>query len=67
MPIDNRCVYMVHVCLHVRCSDCAGVCGNVWCVATVVKDIGFILSWSVEVCCVLCVCVGEVMYVVFSV
>ena len=38
MPRDNRCMYMVHVCFYVCCSDCVGVCGNVCCVAAVVKD-----------------------------
>ena len=36
MHRDNRCMYMAHVC----CSDCVGVCGNVCCVAAVVKDSG---------------------------
>ena len=31
---DNRCMYMAHVCFHVCYSDC----GNVCCVAAVVKD-----------------------------
>ena len=35
---DNRCVYMAHVCFYVCCSDCVGVCGNVCCVAAVVKN-----------------------------
>ena len=52
MPRDNRCVYMAHVCFYVCCSDCVGVCGNVCCVAAVVKN---------------SVCVGYVMDVVFSV
>ena len=29
--------YLFYVC----CSDCVGVCGNVCCVAAVVKDSGF--------------------------
>ena len=29
-----------------------GVCGHVSCVAAVVKDSGFLESWSVEVCCI---------------
>ena len=33
---DNRCMYMTHVCFYV--CDCVGVCGNVCCVAAVVKD-----------------------------
>ena len=35
---DNRCMYMAHVCLYVCCSDCVGVCGNVCCVAAIVKN-----------------------------
>ena len=31
------CMYMAHVCFYVCCSDCVGVCGNVYCVAAVVK------------------------------
>ena len=38
VPRDNRCVYMAHVCFYVCCSDCVGVCGNVCCVAAVVKN-----------------------------
>ena len=38
MPRDNICMYMVQVCFYVGCSDCVRVCGNVWCVAAVVKD-----------------------------
>ena len=38
LPRDNRCVYMAHVCFYVCCSDCVGVCGNVCCVAAVVKN-----------------------------
>ena len=41
-----------------------GVCGNVCCVAAVVKNSGVFEPWSVEICCV---CVGDVMDVVFSV
>ena len=50
-PRDNRCMYMAHVYFYVCCCDCVGVCGNVCCVAAVVKDSGFFQSWSVEVCC----------------
>ena len=32
---------MAHVGFHVCYSDCVGVCGNVCCVAVVVKDIVF--------------------------
>ena len=38
MPRDNRCIYMALVCFYVCCSDCVGVCGNVCCVAAVVKN-----------------------------
>ena len=38
---DNRCMYMAHVCFYVCCSDCVGVCGNVCCIAAVVKNIYF--------------------------
>ena len=41
MPIDNRSVYMAHVCFYVHCSDCVGVYGNVGCVVGVVKDMCF--------------------------
>ena len=56
MPIDNRCVYMAHVCFYVCCSDCVGVCRNVCCVAVVVKDIG-VLSLGV-LKYVVCLCKG---------
>ena len=64
MPRDNRCVYMAHVCFYVCCSDCVGVCGNVCCVAAVVKIVVFLV---LECCSMLCVCVGDVMDVVFYV
>ena len=57
MPRDNRCMYIA------RCCDCVGVCGNVCCVATVVKDSVFSLGvlkyvvclckWC-DGCCVFC-------------
>ena len=43
-------MYMAHVCFYICCGDCVGVCGNVCCVASVIKDRVF-LPWSVEVCC----------------
>ena len=46
MPINNRCMYMVHVWFYVCCSDCVGVCGNGCCVADVVEDSGFISTAS---------------------
>ena len=45
---------MAHVCFYVCCSDSVGVCGNVCCVAAVVKHSG-VLSF------------GVLKYVVFSV
>ena len=27
---DSRCMHMAHVCFYVCCSDCVGVCGNVF-------------------------------------
>ena len=44
MHRDNRYMYMAHVCFYVCCSDCVGVvgvCGDVCCVAAVVKNIVF--------------------------
>ena len=43
---------MAHVCFYVCCSDCVRVCGNVCCVAAVVKNSGFFEPRSVEICCV---------------
>ena len=64
MPRDNRCMYMAHVCFYVCCSDCVGVCGNVCCVAAVVKNSVFfslgVLKYVVclcrgcDGCCVFC-------------
>ena len=68
MPRDNRCMYMAHVCFYVCCSDCVGVCGNVCCVAAIVKDSVFffrVLKYGVclckgcDGCCVLCSCMGS--------
>ena len=42
MPRDNRYMYMAHVYFYVCCSDCVGVCGNVCCVAAVVKNSRFL-------------------------
>ena len=38
---DNRCMYMAHVFMSVVVIHCVGVCGNVCCVAAVVKESGF--------------------------
>ena len=66
MPRDNRCMYMAHVCFHLYgcCGDCVGGCGNVCCVAAVIENSVFL---ALECCSMLCVCVGDVMDVVFSV
>ena len=45
------CMYMAHVCFYVCCSDCEGVCGNVCCVAAVVKNSVFSLG-VLDGCCV---------------
>ena len=58
-------MYVYGACLfYVCCSDCVGVCGNVCCVAAVVKNSVFL---ALECRSMLCVCVGDVMDVVFSV
>ena len=38
MPRDIRCMYMAHVYFHVCCSDCVGVCGNVYCVVALIQN-----------------------------
>ena len=48
-------MHMAHVCFYVCCSSC---------VATVVKNSVFL---ALECCSMLCVCVGDVKDVVFSV
>ena len=59
-------MYVYGACLfYVCCSDCVGVCGNVCCVAAVVKMVGFFSLGVLR--SMLCVCVGDVMDVVFSV
>ena len=54
-------MYMTHVCFYVCCNDCVGVCGNVCCVAAVVKDSGYLvlkyvvcLCKGCDGCCVFC-------------
>ena len=51
MPRDNRCMYMAHVCFYVWCSDCVVVCGNVCCVAAIVKNSVFSLGVLKYVVC----------------
>ena len=62
---DNRCMYMAHVCFYVCCSNCVGVCGIVSSVAAVVKSSVVLEPWSVF--SMLCVCVVDVMDLVFYV
>ena len=53
MPRDNGCMYIAHVCFYVCCGDCVGVCGNVYCVAAVVKCVFFslgVLKYVVRLC-----------------
>ena len=50
MPRDNRCMYRAHVCFKVCCSDCVGVCGNVCCVAAIVKDFFILVVLKYVVC-----------------
>ena len=41
---DNRCmrcIIMAHDCPYICCSDSVEVCGNICCVAAVVKDSGY--------------------------
>ena len=58
LPLVARCLETIDVCIwrmfvfYVCCSDCVGFCGNVCCVAAVVKNSVFFYPWSVEVCCV---------------
>ena len=57
-------MHMAHVCFYVCCSECVVVCGNVCCVAAVVKDSGGfrlgVLKYVVclckgcDWCCVFC-------------
>ena len=47
---------MVPVCFYVSCGDCVGVCGNVCCVAAVVKDIVFFCLRVLKY--VVCLCKG---------
>ena len=42
MPRDNRCMYMAHVVVFMSVVVTVGVCGNVCCVAAVVKDSVFL-------------------------
>ena len=57
-------MFMAHICFYVWCSDCVGVCGNVCCVAAVVKDSVFL---ALKCCSMLFVCVVDGVDIVFSV
>ena len=51
-------MYIYGACLfYVWCSDCVGVCGNVCCVAVVVKDSGYFFIFVV-LKLVVCLCDG---------
>ena len=50
-------MYMTHVCFYLCCGNCVGVCGNVCCVAAVVKDSGFSLAVLKYV---VCLCKGVI-------
>ena len=54
----NYYYYMAQVCFYVCCSDCVGVCGNVCCVAAVVKEIVFSLGLLKYVVCLCKGCDG---------
>ena len=70
LPLVARCLETIDVCIwrmfvfFVCCSDCVGVCGNVCCVAAVVKNSVFfslgVLKYVVclcrgcDGCCVFC-------------
>ena len=53
LPLVARCLETIDVCIwhmfvfYVCCSECVGVCGNVCCVAAVVKNSGVFEPWSV--------------------
>ena len=58
LPLVARCLETIDVCIwrmfvfmSVVVTMCV-VCGNVCCVAAVVKNSGFLEPWSVEVCSV---------------
>ena len=53
----------MYVCFYVCCSDCVGVCGNVCCVAAVVKDREFLSLGVLKY--VVCLCKGCDRYCVF--
>ena len=49
LSLVARRLETIDVCFYVCCCDCVGVCGNVCCVAAIVKIV--FSPWSVEVCC----------------
>ena len=50
------CIWRMFIFMSVCCSDCVGVCGNVCCVAAVVKDSGFLSLGVLKY--VVCLCRG---------
>ena len=65
LPLVARCLETIDVCIWrmflvcVCCSDCVGVCGNVWCVAAVAKNsVLFSLGVLKYVVCLCKVCDG---------
>ena len=41
LPLVARCMYMVHVCFYVCCSDCVGSVGMFVVCRTLLKIVGF--------------------------
>ena len=63
LPLVARCLESIDVCIWCMFVFMSVVVivrgsGNVCCVAAVVKDSGFFLPWSFEVCCMVCLCKG---------
>ena len=46
LKTTDVCIHMAHVCFHVCCIDCVGVCGNVCSVAPVVENSGSFEPWE---------------------
>ena len=63
LPLVARCIETIDVCisrmffLNVCCSDCVGVCGNICCVAAVVKYRGVLNLGVLRY--VVCLCSGR--------
>ena len=50
---DYICMYMVHVCFYVCCSDCVGICGKFVVYRPLLKIMGF-EPWNVVCLCKVC-------------